>query len=96
MRKALPFVLRDFLLISFLFTIIGAYFLVQFGSYFIPYFFWLKLIGFSIVWFAQTYGNNRLYFYFNLGISQVKLLVMTLAIDLLLAFTILLILNGFA
>ena len=85
MFKALPFIIRDFILLNLLFTAIGTYFFVQYGNYFIPYFFWLKLIGFVIIWLAVIVRSSRIFFYNNLGLSKPVLLIIVIAMDWLLA-----------
>jgi hypothetical protein len=49
---------------------------------FFPMYILLKIVTNALVWYyLRLYNRNRLYFYFNLGISEIKLAVQVFAID---------------
>ncbi|MBR06935.1 MAG: hypothetical protein CMP48_04540 [Rickettsiales bacterium] len=80
--KVLTILFRDFIVYNFIFTLAGGYYLWFFGAYSYPFLFWIKVAGYVLlgIWYYQS-RRHRLYFYYNLGLSNSKLISYVLLID---------------
>lgn len=88
--RLLLILIREFLVVTVLFTVLSVYFLSQYGTYFIPGFFWLKVIGFGLVWLVKFRGSQR-YFFHNMGLSASRLFWSILLLDLFVAIVLILV-----